>query len=131
VGYDPIQKKEVLFGGISDNWVVQNTWTWDGSNWTEESPSTQPPPLYWTAGGYYPPVNAVVVFGGGSEGADQDATWAWTGTDWTQLSPLKSPAAREGVGLIGDPASRQFLVFGGTDFDSGTYFADVWKLIGQ
>jgi len=131
VGYDPVRKNVVLFGGISDNWIVQNTWTWDGSNWTQQNPANQPPPLYRTAGGYYPPLKSVVVFAGGSEGQDQNTTWAWDGTDWTRLSPAANPDAREQLGMIPDPTSRQFLVFGGTVFNSTTYFGDTWKLTGR
>jgi hypothetical protein len=121
----------VLFGGISDNWVVQNTWTWDGTNWTEQTPANQPPPLYFTTGGFDPLLNEVVVFGGGSVGEDQNTTWSWNGSDWTLLSPSKSPAARERLGTIWDPSSRQFLVFDGFVFNTTKYFGDTWALTGE
>jgi hypothetical protein len=82
-------------------------------------------------GGFYPPANAVVVFGGGSEGVDQNTTWGWTGTDWTQLAPINSPEIREGMGVIADPSSRQFLVFGGDVFNTDRYYRDSWKLVGK
>jgi hypothetical protein len=131
VAQDPIRKNVVLFGGISDNWVVQNSWTWDGTRWTQESPTTQPPPLYYTTGGWNPILKEVVVFGGGSEAVDQNTTWAWNGSDWTQLSPSKKPAAREQFGTIWDPISRQFLVFDGYNFTTGKFFGDTWALSGK
>jgi hypothetical protein len=82
---DPIRKNVVLFGGISDNWVVHNTWTWDGNNWTEQNATKQPPPLCFTGGAFDPVLQEVVVFGG-SVGADQNKTWPRDGTNWTQLS---------------------------------------------
>ena len=129
--FDPVRKNVMLFGGISDNWIVQNTWTWDGSDWTQQNPVTQPPPLYFTTGAFYPPLQAVVGFGGGSEGVDQNTTWAWDGTDWTQLSPARIPAAREEMGTVLDPASHQFLILGGTVFNTDTFFGETWKLTGQ
>jgi hypothetical protein len=131
IAEDPIRKNVVLFGGISDNWVVQNTWTWDGTAWTEQNPATQPPPLYYTSGGFDPLLKQIVVFGGGSAAVDQNTTWAWDGSDWTLLSPSKSPAARERSGTIWDPTSRQFLVFGGDVFNTTRYFGDTWALTGK
>jgi hypothetical protein len=131
IAQDPIRKNVVLFGGISDNWVVQNTWTWDGSHWTEQNPTTQPPSLYFTTGSWNPILKEVVVFGGGSVAVDQNTTWAWNGSDWTQLSPLKKPAAREGLGTVWDPITRQFLVFDGYNFNTGKFFEDSWVLTGK
>ena len=131
IAQDPIRKNVVLFGGISDIWVVQNTWTWDGTSWTKLNPVTQPPPLYYTTGGFDPLLKEVVVFGGGSVGSDKKATWAWNGSNWTRLSPAKSPAARERFGTVWDPTSRQFLIFGGDVFNTSTYFGDTWALTGN
>jgi hypothetical protein len=131
IAQDPIRKNVVLFGGISDNWVMQNTWTWDGTSWTEKNPANQPPPLYYTTGGFDPVLKEVVVFGGGSSAVDSNATWAWNGSDWTQLSPLKSPAARERFGTVWDPINRRFLVFDGWVFNTSKFFGDVWALTGN
>ncbi len=131
IAQDPIRKNVVLFGGISDNWVVRNTWTWDGTDWTEQNPSTQPPPLYYTTGGFDPLLKEVVVFGGGSVARDKNTTWAWNGSDWTLLSPSKSPSAREQLGTLWNPANRQFLVFDGYDFNTTKYFEDTWALTGK
>lgn len=131
IAQDPIRKNVVLFGGISDNWVMRNTWTWDGTRWTEQNPATQPQPLYYTTGGFDPRLKEVVVFGGGTGGQDQNTTWAWDGSNWTQLSPAKSPAGRERFGTVWDPTSRQFLVFDGYIFNTSTYFGDTWALTGN
>jgi hypothetical protein len=131
IAQDPIHKNVVLFGGISDNWVVQNTWTWDGTSWTQQNPATQPPPLYYTTGGFDPALKKVVVFGGGSEAVDQNTTWAWDGSNWTLLSPAKKPAAREGLGTAWNPATHQFLIFDGFNFSSNKYYVDTWSLTGK
>jgi hypothetical protein len=131
IAQDPIRKNVVLFGGISDNWVVQNTWTWDGAKWTQQNPATQPPPLYYATGGFDPVLKEVVVFGGGSEAVDQNTTWAWDGTNWTKLSPAKHPSAREGLGTVWDPLNRQFLIFDGFNFTTNKYYGDLWSLSGK
>lgn len=127
---DPARKNVLLFGGISDNWVTQNTWTWEG-HWRQQSPSIQPDTLYYTSGAFYPERHQAVVFGGGSEGADEDGTWAWNGANWNLLAPLASPAAREQFGTIWDAASHQFLIFGGMNFNTGEFFSDTWVLSGK
>jgi hypothetical protein len=98
----------VLFNGISDNWVVQNTWTWDGNNWTEQNPTKQPPLLYFTSGAFDPVLKEVVVFGGGSVGADQNKTWSGDGTNRTQLSPAKHPSIRGGWERCGIQRTTSF-----------------------
>jgi hypothetical protein len=125
---DPAHKSVVVFGGLSDNWITQNTWTWNGKNWRQQHPSTQPDTLYFTSGAYDPDLNEVVVFSGGSGAVDQTTTWAWTGTDWTLLSPGGAPTAREQFGTVWDPASRRFLIFGGLNFNTGEFFRDTWVL---
>ncbi len=126
--FDPIRQNVVLFGGLSDNWVVQNTWTWDGTDWTERFPATQPPPLYFTTGGFDPTLKTVVVFGGGSQGIDQNTTWLWNGSDWRQVSPLKSPPPRELFGTAWDGATHQFLIFDGYLFNANQVYGDTWQL---
>jgi len=127
---DPAHKNVLLFGGISDNWVTQNTWTWDGK-WAQQAPSTQPDNLYFTTGAFYPTLHKAVVFGGGNGGVDEDGTWAWTGGNWTLLAPIASPPAREQFSTVWDAASGQLLIFGGTNFTTGEFFSDTWVLSGK
>jgi hypothetical protein len=108
---------------------MQNTWTWDGFNWTERTPAHQPPVLYFTTGAFDPVFKAVVVFGGGSLGVDQKTTWTWNGTDWNQVLPVASPPARELFGTVWDPAKREMLIFGGDNFSTGQFYGDTWKLM--
>jgi hypothetical protein len=47
MAYDPAIGKVVLFGGVNSNGgeaeVFEDTWTYDGTTWTEQSPATSPP----------------------------------------------------------------------------------------
>jgi len=83
--------KILLFGGDTippsyGDWLsVDETWVWDGKDWTQEHPAQSPDPRSFAAmaaaGGQ------VVLFGGGSFGgnyADPVGTWTWDGTLWTQ-----------------------------------------------
>ena len=41
--YDPVSHKVVIFGGYDSNSYLQETWTYNGSAWTLESPQVSPP----------------------------------------------------------------------------------------
>src|SRR2546425_829557 len=89
MAYDAATRKVVLFLGDAE------TWSWDGSNWTEEQPPSSP---------FYRGFEAMVRFGrdvllfGGVEGIESPTyfndTWIWDGSTWTQQSPTKRPSPR-------------------------------------
>ena len=35
MAYDPVSKKVVMFGGFNDTTYLNDTWTWDGTTWTQ------------------------------------------------------------------------------------------------
>jgi hypothetical protein len=122
---DAATKSTVLFDGLGDV-NPYNTWTFDGSNWTELTLTAQPPSRYGSPGAYDPRLKAVIVFGGGEGGSDINDTWAWTGTAWKQLSPAQSPSAREGYGMAYDAAIGHIVIFGGEA--GASIFSDTWEL---
>jgi hypothetical protein len=117
-----------MFGGLADV-NPNNTWTYDGTTWTLQSPLVQPPLVYAGSAAFDPGVHAVVLFGGGSGGVDQNSTsvWARARPNWTHLSSVQSPPAREGAGMTYDPALHRVILFGGQD--NNGYFNDTWELI--
>lgn len=127
VGTDPVRKSTVLFAGLGDV-NPYNTWTWDGSNWTLQSPPTQPPGTrYGSAAAYDSHLQRVLVFGGAEGGIPLNDTWAWTGINWVQLVPTNSPPAREGFGMAYDGALKMIVVFGGQAGSS--FLGDTWELM--
>lgn len=121
---DPLRRNVVLTGGTGDTIRADNTWLWDGLNWTQESPSTQIP-AYLSAGYTFDPeMQAVVVFGG------NDDTWTWTGSNWVQMSPQSSPPPRSESGMAYYPTLHQTLMFGGT-LNNGTLVNTTWQLLGK
>src|SRR5262249_4227922 len=117
--------KVVLFGGTSGypnsgtiRVGLNDTWLWDGTNWTKAAPSSSPP-VENARLAYDETYKQVVYFGGGS-----GDTWTWDGTNWTQKSPAGSPAARSYAGLAYDASRGGRLLFGGTG-TSGA-LSDTW-----
>ena len=129
MAYDPATDQLLLFGG-STPYSVGDTWTWDGTTWTELSPATSPTSRYNSSMAYDPAAGQLVLFGGfthpgfGAGGLLGD-TWTWDGTTWTELSPATIPSARQEAYMAYDPATDQLLLFGGVDY-YGNPFNDTW-----
>jgi len=137
MAYDAAAGNIVLFGGCSNNGstctYLNDTWTWDGTTWTQRFPAVSPSPRV-TNMAYDPVTKNVVLFGGTnsySAGLLGD-TWTWDGVSqtWTQLSPSTSPPARLGP-LAYDPATASVVLFGGgiehPPGGGGTAYGDTWN----
>jgi hypothetical protein len=81
--------KVILFGGEQDaNHILDDTWAWDGTAWTELTVANPPPARFHAAMATFQ--NEIVLFGGAGaipNGAPFLAdTWTWDGTTWTQVA---------------------------------------------
>jgi Galactose oxidase, central domain len=111
--FDPTQGHIVLFGGeISPGKALQNTWAFDGGDWTQLE-DIGPPPRHQHAAAYDINRSRLVVFGGG-EGATGilGDTWEWDGTSWTQTEET-GPPPRRGHSMAYDSLTRKIVLFGG------------------
>ena len=125
---DGASGKVMLFGGYgaSPGIFLSDTWSWDGADWTQESPAHSPSSRYGHAMAYDAAHGKVVMFGGWvSSGAYSSETWVWNGTDWTLETPAASPPARAYHAMKYDSASGKVILFGG--FGNNTVgFSDTW-----
>jgi hypothetical protein len=135
MAFDPATGQLVLFGG---NTVVGNmfaysndTWTWDGSNWTEQHPLAPPAGRDGATLIYDPASGRLLLFGGDTLNSLMQDTWAWDGSQWTQLSPLHSPPARFHAASFHDPASGEPVVFAGFGTSGSHYLDDTWAWNGS
>jgi hypothetical protein len=126
MAYDPATGQLVLFGGVGQGQtgIMGDTWIWDGTTWTQQSPATSPPPLSGADLAYDPATTQLVLFGGGNDQGDSADTWTWDGTTWTQQSPATSPSPRFFASMAYDPATTQLVLFGGGN--DGGESADTW-----
>ena len=132
MAYDPATGDMVLFGGTGGNLntALGDTWTWNGSNWTQIRPATSPPARYGASMSFDSATGDMVLFGGadglgaGTAGGVLDDTWTWDGTTWSEHSPSRSPGGRVfGVSAF-DPATGNLVLFGGETYTvspSNTY----------
>jgi CSLREA domain-containing protein len=124
MAYDAAHGQIVLFGGISFNGFLSDTWVWDGATWTQKSPATSPPDRVYSSMAYDAAHGQIVLFGGRNDGGNFSDTWVWDGTNWTQKTPATSPSARFGSSMAYDAAHGQLIMFGGCN--SVSYLSDTW-----
>ena len=129
MAYNPGTGQLMLFGGLNGTNNLADTWTWNGTTWTPQTPATNPPARNGAALAYNPGTGQLVLFGGngptgtGSIGALND-TWTWNGTTWTPQTPATNPPARNGAALAYDPATGQLILFGGQN--GSALKGDTW-----
>jgi len=118
MAFDATRGQVVLFGGRTTSQIFDDTWTWNGTDWTQQHPAHSPPPLAGLQLAYDAVRQQIVLFGGGP-----DLTWTWNGTDWTEQHPANAPFSRTGFGMATDPLGGVVL-FGGDDGDD--FLGDTW-----
>ncbi len=116
--YDPATRTMLLFSGQSDRYPVYpgETWSWNGTTWTELHPPASPPARADAPIAYDAATRTVLLFGGegmisaGEYGGLSDM-WSWNGTTWTKLSPPASPGGSDDDSMAYDPATATVLLF--------------------
>ncbi len=117
----------LLFGGRNGP-ALDDTWTWDGVDWTLEASG---PSKRSNHGLVWDHFNQQVVLFGGADTLVMDQTWTWAdGPGWVQAAPAQSPPARRGATVVYDARIRRVVVYGGED-DNNVLFGDVWEWDGS
>jgi N-acetylneuraminic acid mutarotase len=119
LAYDETLKKTVYFGGWDGVNFRDDTWTWNGTAWTEVKTKTEPENRSQMAFWYDPLAKKVMLFSGaGRPNLDARVTrysdmWSFDGTNWTKMSVTATPGIRFGSQLAVDPRTGKVLLFGG------------------
>lgn len=123
MAYDDATNTVVLLTSGNLGTGASDTWTWDGTDWTEHASATQPSPRWYPALSFDQDTNNLVLFGGSSgyQGTDLSDTWQWDGSNWSQLTPAAAPPARAAATMDYDPAAHGLVLFGS---DHGA--TDTW-----
>ena len=104
---------------------LNDTWTFNGTSWTQISVS-QPPPAREQAA-MATLGNEVVLFGGANIVSELSDTWTFDGTNWTQVPVSNPPPARAQAMMA--TLGNEVVLFGGTG-SSGALLSDIWKFDG-
>ncbi|MFH0887751.1 MAG: fibronectin type III domain-containing protein [Planctomycetota bacterium] len=133
--YDSGRGKIVLFGGIigsSDKDIRSDeTWEWDGTDWTLKSPNHKPLGRRYPAMAYDSGRGKVVLFGGETDSVYSDETWEWDGTDWTLRTPIHKPLGLWGTAMTYDSKRHRILFYRGFGWTNEFWSWDGtdWTLI--
>ncbi len=112
--FDATNSETVLFGGNTP--LLNDTWTWDGTDWTQEAPGTVPTVRQFMRLVYDPGNGNVVMFGGiGTANVQNFETWIWNGTTWAQQTPVHHPSKRSLYAMAYDYSRGNVVFFGGED----------------
>lgn len=152
MAYDPASNQLVLFGGSTGANVLNDTWVWDGSNWSQVADNgalgcttscpNSPPARAGASLAYDPDLGELVLFAGQNYAlGDLNDTWVWNGRNWTQddnagmgngctTTCPDSPPADSGGSMAFDPASDQMVYFGGEEQNSTwAWNGAVWNQV--
>jgi len=77
MAYDPATGDMVLFGGSGNSGDLGDTWTFDGTTWTQLSPATSPPARDSVSMAYDLATGNIVLFGGEDNSGNLSDTWTF------------------------------------------------------
>ena len=139
MAYDVNHQVVVMFGGYhdpdpADRDDLADTWTWNGTDWTQQMPTNSPPKRDGHAMAYDANIGKAVLFGGAQDVNTLvylNDTWEWDGMNWTQVnngSDALGPKVRGNATLAYDDVRQQVILFGGFNFTGTTltYFNDTF-----
>lgn len=117
--YDAVRANTVLFSGTSTGGIpgaVNDTWTWDGVDWTQRSPTTSPAARFGHRLSFDPAIGKTVMFGGnlfnGPNGFTNE-TWLWDGTNWEQQRVGQNVPTRALANMAFNVTSNKIVLFSG------------------
>ena len=128
MAFDAARGTTTMFGGCTQlsstacATLASDTWTWDGSSWTERVTGTRPTPRMEGALAF-DPTRQTIVLVDGLGGVDD--TWEFDGATWTLRASPSAPPARFETALAYDSRRGVAVLFGGESFGA---MSDTWEL---
>ncbi len=139
MAYDPSLRLVVLYGGLIPNGAegveAADTWTWDGSDWTQVSTDNNGP-HFRVGARMVTAENRVILFGGNIFNTSYfgDA-WTFNGSTWVRADHKPSPAGRGDAAVAWNAEDSSLLVVGGLGVRTGAGpgnlglpLSDAWSL---
>jgi hypothetical protein len=124
----------LLFGGSAPLLPSNETWSWDGSDWTQLQPATSPGGRTLPAMVFDGARNRFVMFGGWltaiSVGTASNQTWEFDGTDWTQVNTATTPTGAWKHGMAFDSVRGRTVMYGGAANGFPIANANTWEYDG-
>ena len=132
-----------LFGGSTESGLLNDLWTWNGTDWSQLEPASDDPPVRrWLHAIAYDAAHGQLVLFGGRD--DQGSppygdTWLWETDHWTQVTQpdgVDWPARRSALALAYDSNRERVMLFGGWEHNAGPggnglFYRDLWEWDGS
>lgn len=127
--FDSLRGRSILFGGHFVDQFFDDTWAWDGTNWTQIE-TLGPNSRHSHGMAYDEARDRVVVYGGfASNIGFADDTWEFDGASWSPLSTGLRPGRRWNHGMAYDSSRRRVVTFGGEWGGFQSFVLEgVWEL---
>ena len=132
--FDTARNRTVLFGGGNGaaGALYNDTWQWDGTNWTAIPVASGPSPRRGVGMAFDWVRNQCVVFGGRNASGVLSDTWTFNvlpaSYAWQQQTPATSPPARAEAAMLFDPLCGVALLGCGQSgsFNGSAPLGDWW-----
>lgn len=134
VAYDSTRDRVVLFGGVVDgspDTTLADTWEFDGSTWTETTPTASPGDRGAALMGYDPSRQIIVLVNGYSEAASalRRDTWIYADGTWTEATSAGAPQGSS-FEMIWHPTLQKLMIVGRKEtgtLASWTFDGSMWS----
>jgi hypothetical protein len=135
--YDSNRKRTVLFGGLSNNAYLSDTWEYNGTTWQPVIGAITPAPRDSHAMAFDSNRAVAVLFGGNGYGSVNPRlgdTWEYDG-QWRQKNLSQSPPARNHHSMAYDSKRHVVVLYGGSSGlnmqlnDTWEYDGINWRLV--
>jgi len=133
--YDTEWNRMVLFGGLTVTGIANDTWEYNGANWSQVNTASAPPARDAHTLVYDASRDKTVLFGGFSlANRNLNDTWEYNGSNWQQVFPEGSPPGRNRHAAAYDSRRGVTVVFGGLeqaqDARNNKALNDTWEYDG-
>jgi hypothetical protein len=128
LAYDSSRGVAVLFGGYVFGFHDE-TWEWDGKDWTQISTTEAPAPRYLMRLYFDTARQRIRGHGGDSGDGFYDDTWEYDGTTWVEVGGLEAPPNRSGHAMGFDPRTGEVVLYGGYAWTPGPLGDHTWHLV--
>ena len=118
----------VLFGGETNSEILNETWIWNGSIWTQVDVGNGTGPAARSLHCMAASTTTVLLFGGHGTLRRFNDTWTFDGATWTKVTTSTSPSARDGACMAYDTLNNVWVMFGGQT--NSNYLAETWTFDG-
>lgn len=141
MAYDPVHGEAVIFGGSDNNTPFDDTWTFDGTAWSQRAIGAPHPSARINVRmAFDEQRQRLVLFGGQGVAANGSAvnlndTWEWDGASWADVTgTAPAPEGRGHHAMHYDPLRQRVMLTGGarhfSPLPAGSALDDQWDFDG-